>query len=266
MEHLAVTLLHKTGTRMHTVIVGCGYVGMALAHFWQGYDLTLTTTTASREGELSFLGRVAVVKSAEKKKLKEVLEDADRIVVCVAPKNRDYSLYIETAEAISKCMPKTAHLVYTSSSSVYGEHEGAWVDEQSTLKGNPELIAAEQLYLQLPHVTVLRLSGIYGPNRGLEEIVPYFAGKESVDGYCNWVHIDDIVRAIDFVFDQELEGIFNICSDEHPKKSALYDPIIKRLGLEPAQWKEEGSSYFGNKRVSNQKIKQAGFHFSQALV
>lgn len=253
----------EEGQSLRTVIVGCGYVGMALAHHWQGYDLTVTTTTGSRLAELEAVGKPFIVDTQDEKKMRELLADADRVVVTVAPKERNYEVYPQTARTICKTMPKRAHLVYTSSTSVYGDCQGEWVNEDSPLKGNPQLVEAEELYQQLPHVTILRLSGIYGPNRELENYGRRIAGSEQVDSFCNWISIDDIVKAIDFVFEENIEGIYNLCVDEHPKRSELYNPMIEKMGLDPISWKE-GPTFFGNKRVSNTKIKETGFTF-QAL-
>ena len=240
---------------MRTVIIGCGYVGKALAEHWQGQDLTLTTTRLEKKNQLERLGNVVILNSADKKKMKAVLTGAMRVVVTVAPKDQNYSTYVETAQSVCQSISKKAHLVYTSSSSIYGECNGEWVTEDSPLKGKRELIEAETLYEQLPHHTILRLAGIYGPGRELEGFAKRASGKELGDSYCNWIHLDDIVRAIDFVFKNKIEGIFNLCEDEHPKRSELYNPIIQKLGLAPIRW-VEGATLFGNKRVCNKKFRK----------
>jgi nucleoside-diphosphate-sugar epimerase len=248
---------------MRIVIVGCGYVGMALASFWQGADLTVTTTSPSRIEELTPLGKVVLLDSSDLGMLNKLLLDADRVVVCVAPKNGDYSVYSQTAANICKAIPRSTHLIYTSSSSVYGDCGGEWVDESSPLKGNAHLIEAEKLYSTLPNSTILRLSGIYGPRRGLESFAKRIAGTKQSDSYTNWVCLEDIVNGINFAFKKKLMGIYNLCSDAHPKRSDVFNQMIASLNLQSVLWKE-GQTRFGSKRVSNKKIKQEGFTFCGA--
>lgn len=247
---------------MKKVIIGCGYVGYALAKLWQGEGLTMTTTTLSKVSELKKLGHVTVLNISEEETLRVVLKDADCVVVCIAPKDKNYDIYPQTAKMICRLIPKSAHLIYTSSSSVYGDQNGNWVNETSKLSGKSHLIKAEALYLEHPVLTILRLAGIYGPSRELEVFAKRIAGSEQTDSYSNLIFLNDIVRAIDFVYEKSLTGIFNLCSDHHPKRSELYDPIIKDLNLSSVQWKP-GSTIFGNKRVENKKIKEAGFSFNE---
>lgn len=251
---------------MKSVIIGSGYIGLALGNAWQGHELILTTTQESKLEQIHTIAKGYVVKGDEEAKLKQILVGADRIVVCIAPKDGNYEqTYLKTAQTITKVMPKTAHLLYTSSTSVYGEWNGDWVTEESTLKGNPILIETEKVYLTLPKVTILRLAGIFGPDRELEKHAKYFAGKTQSDSYCNWVHQEDIISAINWCFEKELLGIYNLCSDQHPKRSELYPPLLKALNLPPIIW-QEGPSLYGNKRVACDKIKATGFAFHHGLL
>ena len=250
---------------MNILIVGCGYVGMALAQLWSCHNLTLTTTSESRRTELEQLGRVVIVKGSEREKIAKLVQEADRIVVTVAPSGGSYEdSYLEAAKSITELTPDGTPILYTSSTSVYGDAEGRWVNEDSPLRGKPILIATESLYSQRPNTTIFRLAGILGPGRDLESFARRFSGKKTCNGYTNFVYLEDIVCAIDWAFTHHLEGVYNLCCSEHPLKSALYDPIVKRLGLEPICW-EECPSPFGNKRVSNEKIKKTGFCFTKQL-
>jgi len=132
----------------------------------------------------------------------------DAVVLAVAPSgaqdgyDRTYPPSARAAVALAQASGARA-LVYTSSTGVYGERDGAWVDETTALRGegpgNQALIEAEQLLLPsgIAGVTVLRVAGIYGPGRDPR---PRFAvpGQLAMRGesWVNLAHRTDIVAAI----------------------------------------------------------------------
>lgn len=132
----------------------------------------------------------------------------DAIVLAVAPGttldgyDRTYPPAARAAVAMARRTGARA-VVYTSSTGVYGERDGGWVDETTPLRGegpgNRALIEAEQLLLTsgLAGVTVLRVAGIYGPGRDprarFEE-----AGQLPMRGayWVNLAHRNDLVAAV----------------------------------------------------------------------
>jgi hypothetical protein len=74
------------------------------------------------------------------------------------------------------------------------------------------------------------------------------SGKE----YTNHIHLEDIVRALEFCLERHLKGLYHLVNDSHPSKKELYG--------EGPIWSSKSSSL--GYRVSNQKIKEAGFVFS----
>ena len=135
-------------------------------------------------------------------------------------------------------------IVYLSTVGVYGDHAGAWVDEETpprphSARGRDRL-AAENRWLALgvqtgAAVAVLRLAGIYGPGRNaLVQIARGDARRIVKPGQVfNRIHVADIAQAIDTVFARKVAGIFNVADDE---PSPPGDPLIfaaQLLGREP---------------------------------
>ncbi|PSN19646.1 NAD(P)-dependent oxidoreductase, partial [filamentous cyanobacterium CCP5] len=78
----------------------------------------------------------------------------------------------------------------------------------------------------------------------------------------NWIHLDDIVGAIDFASQHRLQGIYNLVQDEVPTVRELIDRVCQANHLEPVRWDEsQPSSRPYNVRVSNHKLKAAGYRF-----
>ena len=75
------------------------------------------------------------------------------------------------------------------------------------------------------------------------------------------VHRDDVVRAIDFAIQSELDGIYNLINDVTETKDSFFGKIIEAAGKDPINWVGAGT---GPKSLSNAKIKSAGFSFGDA--
>jgi nucleoside-diphosphate-sugar epimerase len=135
-------------------------------------------------------------------------------------------------------------IVYLSTVGVYGDHGGAWVDEDTPPRPDSARtrgrLDAERAWQELgvrsgAAIAVLRLAGIYGPGRNaLLQIARGDARRIVKPGQVfNRVHVGDIAQAIDAAFARKATGIFNVADDE---PSAPGDPIVfaaQLLGREP---------------------------------
>ena len=136
-------------------------------------------------------------------------------------------------------------VVYLSTVGVYGDHAGAWVNEETPRRPDSprgqKRLAAERAWQQYGAATgkavaVLRLAGIYGPGRNaLTQIARGEARRIVKPGQIfNRIHVADIAQAIDAAFAQHASGIFNIADDE---PSPQGDPLVfaaQLLGRDPA--------------------------------
>lgn len=265
---------------MKAAIIGCGYVGGAIAQKWQAQELDVlaTTTRAERLSELMEIAAQAkVLQGQDAKQMQAVLADRQLVLLCVGSKRgASYSdTYLGTAQTLAQVLPDTAvqHLIYTSTSSVYGQQQGAEVTEAMPplpATENGKIIAAtEQTLLEAAtpqrQVCILRLGGIYGPGRTLEKIYGRAAGTTRPgkgEQLTNWVHLSDIVGAIDWARQQQLAGIYNVVQDEIPTVRELIGRVCDRYHLAPVQWDEtQLSTRSYNVRISNAKLKRTGYSF-----
>jgi nucleoside-diphosphate-sugar epimerase len=265
----------------HLAIIGCGYIGMEAASIWsqKGYHVTATTRRCERLGDLAKVAQKSLIlKGNDEEALLSLLMANEILVVTIAADSFDQyeSAYLHTAQLLRRLALETKQprsLIYTSSSSVYGDHHGLWVDETSPLLVTSEqgkiLIEAEKTYLSLSDLgwrpCILRLAEIYGPGREISRRIKNMQGNSlpgSGEQYTNMVHKADIATALDYVLRHQLEGIYNVVDDDHPSRKHLYDQISRHYHLRTIHWDPElASMHGGNKRVSNHKIKAAGFTF-----
>ena len=114
-------------------------------------------------------------------------------------------------------------------------------------------------------VCIIRLGGNYGPGGELGKIVRGWAGSTrsgAGEDATNWVHRDDIVGGLTFALDNRLQGIYNLVGDVSLSSRELLDRIFESNNLQKATWDTSVSSVRPyNAKVSNQKIKAAGYQF-----
>ena len=263
-------------------IIGCGYIGQAMALHWRKKGHFVSVTTRKREKMEHLQSLADEVFLLGPRPLSSFLEGQEAILLSVAPDHfSDYaSTYLSTAQEIAKFYFKLSHLrqvLYTGSTSVYGDHFGAWVDENAKLLNSHEnaktLYETEKTLLgsgaEKPQVCILRLGEIYGPGREIEERLRRMQSWKlpgSGESFTNIVHLDDIVAALDFALERQLSGIYNLCSDFHIPRKDFYDQICTRKNLPAVQWDPLLQSHHGgNRRVLSQKIKDAGFVFNASF-
>jgi nucleoside-diphosphate-sugar epimerase len=264
---------------MRILILGVGYVGQALLGGWHDANDTFWTTTTSPEKVQNLetlCEQVFHLESNDPQQLESILNNCDALIVCVAPhKGNNYEqTYISTASAIKQALVKRTrpfYLLYTSSTSVYGDHDGEWVDENSTRNTSSDngrvLMKTEDIFLscQNEHVSVciLRLAGIYGPGRELETRARRLSGQMmpgSGDSPTNHIHLHDIVKGIGFCFEKRCIGVFDLVGNDHPTREILYCRLCEQLEILPPVWENGTPSGHGsNAKVSNRKIKEEGF-------
>jgi nucleoside-diphosphate-sugar epimerase len=269
-------------------ILGCGYVGSHLARFWkeQGYQVTVTTTRPERQSVLEeFADQVLVMKGNDPESIDKLLQDQDAIVVCVAPTGSDpadidtyqftYLQTIRNLVAVLPDHPQVHQVIYLSSCSVYGDHRGGWVKETSPVapQGKAKiLLAAEELLQQAStstrHICIFRLGGIYGPERELVEQFRSLAGSTLPGNgrrIVNWIHVEDIVTAIDFARHRSLRGIYNLVNHSKLSARVLADRICRKYQLPHIHWDPSQKSFRSHSlKVDNRKLLRTGYRLRHA--
>src|SRR3989344_1987971 len=208
-------------------IIGCGYIGSEIAKMWKknGHFVTVTTRNPDRVPLLSHVAQKCVIlKGNHEQEFLPIIESNDLIVVVVAADSPEHyeSAYLNTSQIIRNIANQTnqpKQLIYTSSTAVYGDYQGQWVDETSPLLAKTDLekilIDAERNYLSLEEVgwqvCLLRLSDIYGGGRELSERVKNYKGKTLAGtglAYSNMIHQIDCAFGIDYAKRFRLSGVY----------------------------------------------------------
>lgn len=231
----------RNGARMTTLLCfGYGYCARHyVAEFGRRFDCVIGTTRSpeglaelnrrSNPDHVDLLVFDGVTASAE---MLAAVTEADAVLVSAAPAENGDPVLAVLTEALAAA-PRLATMVYLSTLSVYGNHDGGWVDE--TTPARPVLtrgdgrVAAEEAWQALgarrrTPVAVLRLAGIYGPGQNaLLNVKRGIARRIAKPGQVfNRIHVADIAQSIDAAFARRADGIFNVADDE---PSPPGDPI-----------------------------------------
>ncbi|GAB4513936.1 MAG: SDR family oxidoreductase [Roseibium sp.] len=210
----------------------------------------------------------------------DALKSASHVLVSVAPNEAGDPVLTLHGDDIDAGRP--SWIGYLSTVGVYGNHDGAWVDEETPCRPvsrrSVQRVAAEEAWLAfskrtgLP-VQVFRLSGIYGPGRNAFENFRKGTARRLVKPgqVFNRIHVADIAGALEAAMARPSTRIFNVTDDEPAPPQDVVAYAAELLGVEAppeipfetADLSPMARSFYGeNKRVSNKRVKEElGYSF-----
>ena len=263
----------------HLLIFGFGYTAHFLAKKMQQIKSKVTATTRNNDALDSDCTFDCEVIHFSEKNIEKALTTATHILVSTPPAHNIGDPVLNTVgHLLKKYINNIRWVGYLSSTSVYGDHQGLWVDEfskpkmlgeQGKLRFSAEIqwISFAQIH-QLP-LNIFRLAGIYGPQRNV--LARLIAGKKDTivkDGhFFSRIHVEDIVLAIAVAMQYPKPGvsIYNVADDEPTPgdvvdkyaASLLQLPPLHEIAYEIAVLSPMAKEfYLHNKRISNAKLKK----------
>jgi len=272
---------------MRVLIVGCGYVGLPLGAelVRQGHEVFGMRRTTEGAEELKAAGIQPVAADVTKPAdLARLPGPFDWVVNCVSSSKGGVEEYREVylqgtrnlMERLSTAPPKK--FVYTSSTSVYGQTDGSQVKESSSAEPAGEtgrvLVETEKVLLEAAKkipVVILRVAGIYGPERG-HLFLQYLKNEAKIPGQgeriINMIHVDDVVGTIITALKNGRAGeIYNVVDDEPVALIHFFRWLSETLGkwMPPFATEEEAAERkraLTNKKVQNRRLKmELGYQF-----
>ncbi len=255
---------------------GHGYTAQALARrlMAKGWRVIGTTRSETRAEAIRATGAEAVIWPLFK--AGPLLDLATHILVSAGPESGDDPVLMHCAGALGARSDQFHWIGYLSTTGVYGDRGGEWVDEDSdctpaTERGELRL-AAEREWLAYHHETglpvhIFRLAGIYGPGRGpLAKVRAGTARRIVKPGQVfSRIHVEDIATVLEASIERPHPGaIYNVCDDEAAPPEDVIAHAAGLLGVpappaEPFDAAEmtpmARSFYAESKRVSNARIK-----------
>lgn len=234
--------------------------GVRLLVFGPGYSASrLMAAVAARGGEVAAVTRATF---GDRDAVCARISAATHILSSIPPGEADPVLAAYGADLAAS----GAWLGYLSSTGVYGDTGGGWVDESAPLRGRRGTrMAADQSWAALPRACVFRLPGIYGPERSALERMAAGAVRVKFPGQVfSRVHVDDLVAGVIAAFEGP-PGIYNLADDFPAPQSDVLGYAATLLGVDagPEVSPDEvdlspasRAFYAENRRVANGKAKR----------
>lgn len=276
---------------MRVAILGCGYVGLELGRqLTDDHEVVGVRRSTDGVAAIEAAGFEAVQADITDAEELQTVPDVDAVVFAASSGGRGADaardIYVDglrtAIEQFGRRTDSPDRLVYTSSTGVYGDHDGDWVDEETPVEPTTEktevLAEAERVAREVAadrgiDGTVARFAGLYGPDR--YRLTRYVEGPVT-EGYLNMVHRDDAAGAIRFLLDEDVarDETVLVVDDEPVSKWAFADWLAAECDVpeppkrtkterladdslsEPARRRIRTS-----KRCSNEKVRGLGYEF-----
>lgn len=265
---------------MDKLIVGCGYLGSRVARLWldAGHRVWATTRSPERAGRFSAQGIQPVVCDVMHPDSLKALPPAETVLYAVGfDRSSGQSMrqvYVTGLGNVLRRLERNpgpvARFIHVSSTGVYGQTDGAWVDETAATEPASEsgriVLDAEQLlrtyHETRPNVVIMRFAGIYGPGRLLRRQEALQAGtplEGSGSQWLNLVHVADGATAVDAADRYGFPGaIYNVCDDAPVVRGDYFGHLAELVGAPTPRFDGSGSER-GNRRIANGKLKALGW-------
>jgi nucleoside-diphosphate-sugar epimerase len=268
---------------MRVAVLGCGYVGLELGRQLADRGHEVVGVRRSGLDQVREAGLDAVRADVTEPDTLAAVPDADALVFAASSGGGDAAaareLYVGGLRTVASAFggrgDPPERLVYTSSTGVYGDHGGDWVDEDTPLDPTTEktraLVAAERAAREAPFdTTVVRFAGLYGPGR--YRLERYLDGPVT-EGYLNMIHRDDAAGTVRFALDGDADTLL-AADDEPASKWAFADWLADACGVSrpPKRTREAALAdrdpespaarrLRTSKRCSNRRLRDLGYEF-----
>ena len=255
--------------------IGHGFSARALAARLvpQGWRIVGTTRSPDKADAIADTGVEPVVWPGAD--LGALIAQFPNVLVSAGPDSAGDPVLNAVEDTVIRAAPDLRWVGYLSTTGVYGDHDGDWVDEDTPLtpstKRGRARVTAEARWQAIPDLPlhIFRLAGIYGPGRGpFAKVRAGTARRIIKQGQVfSRIHVEDIAQALELSLQRPDPGaVYNLCDDDPapPQDVIAHAAALLGLPVPPAIPFDQAdmtpmarSFYAESKKVRNDRIKQA---------
>jgi nucleoside-diphosphate-sugar epimerase len=255
--------------------IGHGFSARALAARLvpQGWRIVGTTRSPDKADAIADTSVEPVVWPGAD--LGALIAQFPNVLVSAGPDSAGDPVLNAVEDAVTRAAPDLRWVGYLSTTGVYGDHDGDWVDEDTPLtpstKRGRARVTAEARWQAIPDLPlhIFRLAGIYGPGRGpFAKVRAGTARRIIKQGQVfSRIHVEDIAQALELSLQRPDPGaVYNLCDDDPapPQDVIAHAAALLGLPVPPAIPFDQAdmtpmarSFYAESKKVRNDRIKQA---------
>ncbi|NNJ25359.1 SDR family oxidoreductase [Alienimonas chondri] len=259
------------------LVIGCGYLGRRVAAVWaeQGHRVVCLTRSPATAAEFATRGWEAVIGDVTDPASLAALPTPDVVLHAVgydrtADETREEVAAQGAENVLNSPAGGAGRYVYISTTGVYGQSDGGWVDENSPTEpdsdGGRANLAAERAILAhfenrpSAAAVILRPSGIYGPGRVIRSAEQVRSGEPvrgQAEAWLNLVHVADLAGAVSLAAESPSPSARYLVSDDRPlTRREYYSLLAERFGGPPPTFTGSGGRVDGlGKRCRNDRVK-----------
>lgn len=257
----------------HLLSFGHGYSARALTPLLlaKGWQVTGTTRSEDKAAELEETGVTPIIWPGAE--MKDTLDRATHLLISAGPGPAGDPVLAELRDAITARAGQFEWVGYLSTTGVYGDHQGGWVDEDTPLtpstKRGQLRVEAEAAWQSIPDLPlhIFRLAGIYGPGRGPFTKVRNGTARRIIKKgqLFSRIHVEDIAQVLDASIARPNRGaVYNLCDNDAAPPQDVIGYAAELLGLplpdavdfETADMTPMARSFYAeSKKVRNDRIK-----------
>ncbi|MDY3558051.1 SDR family oxidoreductase [Gemmata sp. JC673] len=261
-------LVHSPEPRL---IFGCGYLGRVVAARWLASGHRVAALTRGNAERLRASGVEPVGGDVLDPASLRTLPPAPTVLYAVgfdrAAGRPMRDVYVSGLANVLNALPSHTRFIYVSSTSVYGQSDGSWVDEASTTRPTEDsgkiVLEAEQLLRsERPDAIILRSAGLYGPHRLLRQ-QPILKGEPLVgdaDKWLNLVHVSDAADAVLLADSGAPPGeTYNVADGTPVTRRDFYTQLAELLNAPTAKFEHKPEPGAPNRRINASKFRDLGW-------
>jgi nucleoside-diphosphate-sugar epimerase len=267
---------------MTKLIFGCGYLGERVALRWceAGHKVTIVTRSKERADEFVRRGCDAIVGNVTQRDSLVGLPTAETVLFAVGyDRTANHTIeevYVDGMRNVLAALPSgIGRFIYISTTGVYGDAGGGWIDEHTPTnpqrEGGKASLAAEQALAEHPLSTnaiILRLAGIYGPGRiPFRSLLRPGAPIPAVsDGFLNLIHVVDAASAVLAAADANVSEsgsgprVYCVSDGQPVQRGEYYREVARQIGapeptfVDPQPDSPRAARAGSDRRVRNERM------------
>ena len=238
-------------------ILGTGWLGLELANQLKDeFKIKVSARNEEKSKLLVSFGFFTFILNENDFSFLDELLDTNYLFINYPPsKFDDYIGFLDKIYKHEK-IKNIEKIIFISSTSIYPNIEGNFDENYVINDSNSKIVFEAEKLVENRSDVIFRVSGLVGGNR-------YF-GKRSSNkvvefpkSIINFVHRNDVINATKFIIERNLNGIFNLCSKEHPTKEEIYTFNSKKYDFLISIFLDNKS--FLNRVIDGSKIEKLGF-------
>ena len=240
-------------------ILGTGWLGLELAlDLKQKYKIKVSSRTAEKIKIYEDEGLASYILNEDNLDSLEQLLETNYLFINFPPSKFDDYISFLSKIYNHKSIKNIQKIIFISSTSIYPNIQGLFDEEYEIKESSSKLVFEAENLVKEKSDVIFRVAGLVGGSR-------YF-GKRSANKVVeypktpiNFVHRNDVIEATKFVIENDINGIFNLCSKNHPTKEEIYSFNSKKYDFEKPIFLD--NKEFLNRLIDGSKIEKLGFTY-----